>query len=322
MRTERHNARNCLDPSCGHSAHGLSTAGENFETRIRAGQVYDGDGAPTTRLLRRVNPNSGATSEVIELVSSPYDPLIAAGGDVAIDEIDHDPESCPVRRPALCPRCDKVDAGVLQPKLAIANGRGSHAAKAKAKRRVIATAEPAYILASYAKPGKKPEFTEEPFTFTSYASDLEFLDRSGGAPFVRAFWELYAPVYETAYGFGQPLEEMAVLRSFGRAKPRRGPGASGLGGPTAQARWFLPVALDDRLRRLHAIAKEHGCMFGRFVNLLLTDFVDQRDALQDSTDGFLRASDTAELISLCQYLTSKASVRYTLSSRSAVTNRC
>lgn len=69
----RHDVLTCTDGLCGHSDHGLSTAGPNLEGNLRAGDVTTdaGDEAPTSRTYHPLNEYVGEFS-IEEAVEPTY----------------------------------------------------------------------------------------------------------------------------------------------------------------------------------------------------------------------------------------------------------
>jgi hypothetical protein len=104
----------CSGQSCGHPAHGLSTAGENFVMKEYAADRYDGQ---------------SMTVEGMRFASDiAYDPEIAQGGDTAISALRHDSDTCDIER---CLRCNDVSDRLLQreSKVDVHGGGGTGKAK-------------------------------------------------------------------------------------------------------------------------------------------------------------------------------------------------
>lgn len=130
-----HDERTCSDPACPHSSHGLSTAGENFDLRERAGQRYDGE---------RMHVEGMRSAKDIA-----YVPEISKGGADAIDAIDHDPDACPapqiyeggpipknrvlVDGYLVCVICNRVSDATLQREIKVQSGSGGGSRRPKGK---------------------------------------------------------------------------------------------------------------------------------------------------------------------------------------------
>lgn len=103
----RHDAATCTDRSCGHPDHGNSTRHDNFETRERAGERYDGQQMHVERMRYARDLSVNET--------------IAKGGKGALDAIDHDPEKCDI---SDCRLCNRITEASLQREVKVQTGGG------------------------------------------------------------------------------------------------------------------------------------------------------------------------------------------------------
>lgn len=103
----RHDVLTCADMTCGHSDHGLSTAGKNFERHERAGDAYANEGAPLPESDVATNDERIAAGNVVDILEAVEEH--AAGNACG------DPK---------CRRCNVVDDRTLQREVKVAGGGG------------------------------------------------------------------------------------------------------------------------------------------------------------------------------------------------------